>query len=265
MRLRSISLFLVLALCSRSAAAQPGPGQNVHVNVAISSVTLRGDTTGVSSTVANLATSLEKLNAFLVDAPSGVLRIQRPSPVRNWGAFTDFSARPIAYWAILGLLPAGTTSPVLYYESVGLPAIVTFWAGGDFPLTGGEADEPNPSAPPIDPLVSEMINGKTVGVNPWPTDRSSKALIARLRTLTQTSCAAPLTWITSSTLCTKLIGYLDQAETNRAAGKRPQAKSAMNSYISSLSGKTAGTFAAGVTNPGYWLLKPNADIINSVL
>jgi hypothetical protein len=62
-----------------------------------------------------------------------------------------------------------------------------------------------------------------------------------------------------------LVGYLDQAETNRAAGKRTQAKSAMNSYISSLSGKTAGTFAAGVTNPGYWLLKPNADIINTVL
>ncbi len=91
------------------------------------------------------------------------------------------------------------------------------------------------------------------------------ALIARLRTPTQTSCAAPLTWITSSTLCTKLIGYLDQAEANRAAGKNTQAKALMNSQISSLSGKTAGTFASGVTNPGYWLLKPNADIVIRVL
>jgi len=39
----------------------------------------------------------------------------------------------------------------------------------------------------------------------------------------------------------------------------------MNNYITSLSGKTAGTFASGVTNPGYWLLKPNADIINGIL
>jgi hypothetical protein len=64
-----------------------------------------------------------------------------------------------------------------------------------------------------------MINGKTVGVEPWPPDRTAKALLARLRALSQTSCGSPLKWITSSALCTKLIGYLDQADTYRAYAK----------------------------------------------
>jgi hypothetical protein len=110
-----------------------------------------------------------------------------------------------------------------------------------------------------------MINGKTVGVERWPVDRTAKALIARLKTLTQTSCATPLTWITSSSLCTTLVGYLTQTETYRAAGNVTKAKSSMASYIKSLSGKTAGTYATGVTNPAYWLLKTNADIVVSKL
>ncbi|MDP9206857.1 MAG: hypothetical protein M3P12_15640 [Gemmatimonadota bacterium] len=166
----------------------------------------------------------------------------------------------MADWAFLDLLPPAATSILLYFESVGPPAIVTAWFGKDVPVVEESAD-----TLPDDRLANYSVQGKTVGADPWPTDRTSKALIARLRTLTQTSCAAPLTWITSSTLCTKLIGYLDQAEANRAAGKSTQAKSSMNSYISSLSGKTAGTFASGVTNPAYWLLKPNADIVIRVL
>jgi hypothetical protein len=39
----------------------------------------------------------------------------------------------------------------------------------------------------------------------------------------------------------------------------------MASYIKSLAGKTAGTYATGVTNPGYWLLKTNGDIVASKL
>jgi hypothetical protein len=61
------------------------------------------------------------------------------------------------------------------------------------------------------------------------------------------------------------VGYLTQTETYRAAGNVTKAKSSMASYIKSLSGKTAGTYATGVTNPAYWLLKTNADIVVSKL
>lgn len=256
-------LSTVLVLVTAKAAPSQNPGQHVKVNVTPVSIAVRGDTIGISYTVQSTTASTEKLAAFLVDAPSRVLKIARPAPVASWSTDSLWAGRPIAQWIILNLLNPGSTTPQLYFESVGLPGILTYWAGGDFappPVDDAADAQPRP-----DLLATEMINGRTVGVDPWPADRSPKSLLSRLRSLTQSSCAPTLLWVTSSSLCTKLLGYVDQAETNRAAGKTAQAKSSLNSYISSLSGKTAGTFATGVTASGYWLLKPNAGIIISKL
>jgi hypothetical protein len=241
------------------------PGQRVQISIRVSSVVTRGDTTGVGAVITSLASSVEELWRYDVDAPAGVLKIVTPAPDSDWNTGTEFWDRSVAHWTILKSFPAGSVTPQFYFESIGLPAIVTYWAGGDYEH-GSEADW---GATDVilaeDPLVSRMINGKTVGVEPWPADRSPKALIARLRTLTQTSCATPLKWITASSLCTKLLGYLTTAETNRVAGNATKAKSSMASYSKALAGKTAGTYASGVTNPAYWLLKPNADIVVSKL
>ena len=169
----------------------------------------------------------------------------------------------MALWIILDLLRPGSTTPQLYFEAVGLPGILTYWAGGDFPPP--PVDDASDAKPPPDLLATEMINGKTVGVEPWPPDRTAKALLARLRSLSQRSCGSPLKWITTSALCAKLIEYLDQADTYRALGETIQAKSSLTSYISALSGKASGAFASGVTASGYWLLKPNASIVISKL
>jgi len=256
-------LSTVLLLVTAPAAHSQNPGQHVKVNVTLVSIAVRSDTIGICYTVQSTTASTEKLVAFFVDAPSRVLRIPRPTPVTDWSADSLWAGRPIAQWTILTLLNPGSATPPLYFESVGLPGILTYWAGGDFPPP--PVDDAADAQPRPDLLATEMINGKTVGVEPWPTDRTPKALIARLRSLTQASCAAPLTWITSTSLCTNLLGYLTQAETNRAAGNVNKAKSSMATYIKSLSGKTAGTYATGVTNPGYWLLKPNSHIIGSNL
>lgn len=253
-----ISISLMLA-ASAVLPAQT-PGVQLSVDITVKSLTLRGDTAGVTYTILNRSTSRDSLFTFTIDAPAGVKSIPTPQPKTSYSVLGSYRGRPVADWAFLDLLAPSVTSIPLYFESVGPPGIVTAWFGKDVPVVEESAD-----TLPDDRLVNYSVQGKSVGVDPWPSDRTPKALIARLRTLTQTSCTAPLTWITSSTLCTKLVGYLDQAESNRAAGKRTQAKSAMNNYITSLSGKTAGTFASGVTNPGYWLLKPNADIINGVL
>jgi hypothetical protein len=157
---------------------------------------------------------------------------------------------------------ASTTTPVIHYEAVGVPGILAFWAGGYFPVPvgGDEAETDSTSAP--DPFVTQMITGQTVGVEPWPTDRSAQALLARLKTLSQTSCAAPLSWITDSTLCTQLTADLDQAETYRAAGQTSDAASTLNDYKSHLStGSSNGT----VKSPAFWLLTANADIVISHL
>jgi hypothetical protein len=251
--------FLAFLIAGSALSAQT-PGARVTVDVTVKTLVVRGDTTGVTYVILNRSTSLDSLFTFTVDAPAGVKAIPTPQPKTSYSVLGSYRGRPVADWAFLDLLAPSATSIPLYFESVGPPGIVTAWFGKEVPVLTERAD-----TLPDDRLANYSVQGKTVGVDPWPTDRTPKALIARLRTLTQTSCAAPLTWITSSTLCTKLIGYLDQAESNRAAGKTNQAKSAMNNYISSLSGKTAGTFATGVTNPGYWLLKPNADIVNRVL
>jgi hypothetical protein len=257
-------LFLtIILIVAAEAAPCQNPGQHVKVNVTPGSITVRGDTTGITYTVQNTTASREKLVAFLVDAPARVLRIPPPAPVMDWSTDSLWVGRPMAQWIILTLLKPGSTTPRLYFESVGLPGILTYWARGHFPPP--PVDDADDGKPPPDLLATEMIHGKTVGVDPWPADRTAKALIARLRALTKTSCAAPLNWVQPSALCTKLVGYLDQAETNRAASSVNEAKSSMAAYIESLSGKLAGTFAAGVTDSGYWLLNPNAEIIISKL
>jgi hypothetical protein len=254
-------IFLILPIVCVGTLRAQTPGTRITVDVTVQSVAAQGDTMAVSYVLYNRPTSSDSLYTFTVDAPARVKSIPTPLPITSYDADSIYRNQPVADWAFLDLLPPGRTSVALTYRSVGLPSIVNDWVGGNYPVVPESASDTLSG----DPIKYRTVGGKTVGVSPWPADRSSKALIARLRTLTQASCAVPLTWITSSTLCTKLIGYLDQAETNRAAGKRTQARSAMSNYIGSLAGKTAGTLAAGVTNPGYWLLKPNADIINTVL
>jgi hypothetical protein len=236
-------------------------GTNLTVDVTIKSIAVRGDTMGLTYVVLNKATSRDPLLRFAVDAPAGVKSIPLPQPATSYFVLGTYQGRPMAEWMFLDFLAPGATSIPVYFESVGLPAIATHWAGGDDP----PVDESVADSTSEDPLKYHAVAGKTVGVEPWPVDKSAKALIARLKTLTQTSCATPLKWITASSLCTKLLGYLTTAETNRAAGKVTLAKSSMATYIKSLAGKTAGTFATGVTSPAYWLLKTNADIVVSKL
>jgi len=258
--MRRILIPLLCALYSRSLPAQ-NPGQHVAVDVQITSVARSSDTIGVSYVVSSLPSSSELLGRFAVDVPGGVLRITTPSPTDQWDTDTTFNGRSLAHW-VGGMIPAGSSTPELHFDAVGIPAIVTYWVGGVFVFPSRE--EPD-NSPETDPFVAEMINGKTVGVEPWPTDRTSHALIARLRLLTQTSCAAPLLWVNSADLCSQLVSNLDQAESFRAGGQSLDARNSLNAFISAISGSTPGAFAPGVNSLGYWLLKTNAEIVLSVL
>lgn len=251
---------MLLTVCGATLNAQT-PGTQLTVDVTVKSLVVQGDTMAVTYVLYNRPTSHDSLWTFTVDAPAPIKSLPRPQPKTSYSVHTMYRTQPVADWTFLSLLPPGVTSIPLTFQSVGVPSIVKYWVGGDYEVT----EEGVVDTLSGDPLKYRTVPGNTVGVEPWPVDRTAKALIARLKTLTQTSCAAPLTWITSSSLCTTLFGFLNQAETNRAAGNVNKAKSSMASYTKSLSGKTAGTFASGVTNPGYWLLKPNADIINGVL
>jgi len=260
-RLARFLIIVCLVVFSTAGRAQ-NPGQGVSVNIELKSVIVRGDTIGVKAQVTNLGSSRDSLLTYMVDAPSGVTQILRPSPASDWFTLSAFRSRPMATWISGQTVPPGGTSPDLYFESIGVPAIVTYWAEGEHePPDLPDAPE---SALATDPLTTEMVNGKTVGVMPWPVDRSAAGLLSRLRGLTQSACASPTVWITDSTLCAQLTSDLDQAETFRANGQTTEARNSLDNFKARLAGPN-GTFAADVSSSGYWLLVPNADIVKNSL
>jgi hypothetical protein len=165
----------------------------------------------------------------------------------------------MAVWDLIGRqLPPGEVTPDLSFQALGLPGISTFWAGGKFKRS---SDEDAAETEVDDPLTNEMVSGVTVGVEPLPADRTSPALLQRLRSLTSLSCKAPTLWITDASLCSELVSDLARAEALSSSGQVTQAKEVVSHYINRL----ADPRATGVTSPAYWLLKSNAEIINGKL
>ena len=246
-----------------SSRRGPNPGQRIAVDVQVESVATRGDTVGITYQVKNLEVSEESLLSFLVDAPSGVVNIATPTPKQNWYASTDFRQRPMAVWDLIGRqLPPGGVTPDLSFEAVGLPGISTYWAGGKFKRS---SDEDAAEAAVDDPLTNEMVHGVTLGVEPFPADKSPTALLKRLRSLTAATCKAPFLWITDPTLCNQLASDLDRAETLNSGGQPAQAKEVLSHFLALLSGTGAAIRDDGLTRPGYWLLSSNAKILKKRL
>ncbi len=254
--MRFLNALLALAACT--AAHAQTPGTQLTVDVTIDSVALRGDTIGVSYVLYNRPQSQDSMATFTVDAPAGVLALPTPQPIAKWWVSDRYRGQSVAHWVRLGGLPPSATSIPLYVESIALPGIVTYWIVGRFDVPEGEGDDSTLR----NPLTDNSVTGKTLGVESFPANRSVQGLLSRLRDLTNASCASPLLWITDSTICAQLINDVDQAEAFRSGGQTLLAKSALTHYETLLS---AGSITGSVTNPGYWLLKPNAEIIRNAL
>jgi len=256
--------FIVAVVCAAKLPAQT-PGTRLSVEVNVTSVVIRGDTTGVFYTVRNGSGSQDSLFTFTVDAPARVIYIAAPPPDSIWKADSLVSGnQPAAQWVTLDLLPPGAISPDLSFESLGLPSIVTHWAEGGWPLPAC-CDDDSANAGDAYTLAIRSVQGKTVGVEQWPSDRSTQALLGRLHELTQTVCGSPLIWVTDSALCTALVSDLSAAESFRASGATIEARNSLDHYKGLLSGPDPGSFAPGVTSPAYWLLRANADIVRGRL
>lgn len=255
-----IFIFIFLCLWSTSGDSQV-PGTRLTVDVNVTQVAFRGDTTLISYVVHNRSGSQDSLMMFIVDAPGGVSSISRPAPDSLWSADSLlYGVQPAAIWGILGLLPPAGTSPVLTFESVGLPGILSTWSQGSWPIpTCCEDDSTDPA---VGMLELHSVKGKTVGVEPWPTNRSVQALMARLRSLTEASCATDLLWITEPIVCAQLLLDIDQAELARSNGQHQVARTYIGHYKTVLS---TGATTGSVTNSGVWLLRPNADVVEALL
>jgi len=253
-RMRFSIAVTVLALSPSVGMSQGAPGTNLAVDVRVTAVTMRGETTQVTYVLRNAPTSAEQLFRFVVEAPAPVVRIWRPEPRGDWVAYTNYAFRSVARWAVLGEeMAPGDESPPLVFEAIGLPAIVTSSVRGYTPLS---TDIPSDTLPMP---VLEVVPDSTVGVEPFPTDGSAGNLLSRLHLLLDQACGTALAWITSSTVCTSLGGKLDTASQRLSQADTAGAETQIQSFLTELEAQH-GT-GLPVNDSAYWLLKVNAEYI----
>lgn len=187
-----------LVFAAFPANAQSLPGKNLSVAPRVRAVTISHDTSSVSYSPINAATSAERLMSFSVFTPVPPTFVSVPSQPRAWYVSRSFADRTVVTWTALGLIAQGDSMPTLTLRGKGLPAIVNAWFQGDSMVVMDESDTSD--TPNYDELDDLSVKIQTVGIAAAPTTQS--ALIARLRTLTDSSCT--LGWITNARLCTSL-------------------------------------------------------------
>ncbi|MGH7584382.1 MAG: hypothetical protein ACREL5_14265 [Gemmatimonadales bacterium] len=150
-----------------------------------------------------------------------------------------------ARWVSLDGIAPGDSTPILQFQSFGLPGIAAAWYAGDSLIVVDEGA--GEDVPDYDILSDLSKKVQTVGVDSFPNPRTLSALISRLHTLTDSSCT--LVWITDSGLCTALSGDLGASPT-RVIG-----------YANSLD--SAHTGGSAVTDAAYLMLSANAAYVKA--
>jgi len=215
---------------------------------------MAGDTSTISYVLANDLASQEQLAAFTVNARAVPLVVFTPTPPDAWVVASTYRDRTVAQWVPLDLIPQGGQTPVLTFRAVGIASIDTVWYRGHRLPSTFEDDSstvvPPSNEPPqdADPLAVYSVPSLSVAVEPIPGGSTLATLTARLDSLRGQSCA--LAWITNTSLCTTLHGYLIAQPTNLTQ---------FNADLAA--GHTTG---GPVGDNAYWLLKANADYIISI-
>jgi hypothetical protein len=231
-------------------------------------VTMAGDTTRIAYAVTNSSTSTQELFAFTVDAPAPAFRVERPAATLQWHVTSRMAGRSVASWTFIEhQLAPGSTSPHLAYAAVGLPGIVRYWARIYVaPDTVEPADVPLPRARAADGPVADD-SGSTVGVVPFPEDRSAGALLARLtRLITQTCTRA---WVDDPTVCTELHAKIRRARTAFDSGQVDITQRELHAFVRQVNSEhgdvASGGTAGHVNGNAHALLRANALYVLSLL
>jgi hypothetical protein len=289
--MRALSTLAVLGSLFLAPTRSP-----VQLSVAVEPISLdvRGDTARVGYSVTNASSSTMKLFMFTVDAPAPAIRVEAPPKSANSYINTGTSfGRSVASWGFLKRLAPGMTSPPLAFSAIGLPGIVKYWAT-PFVAPGREEtpDVRIVSGAPIGPGNTAADSGLTVGVVPFPTDRSDAVLNARLRTLLARACG-DLGWIGSeervgaserigtpsrpakpqrslgredseqggSEVCRDLDGKLAKAERALARGATDDARDAIMEFAHKLDSMRHSHEHERMSGAGYALLRGNATYL----
>ncbi len=248
---------ITLAILPSVAVAQSPPGTRLSVTVRVTTVTMRLDTSDITYVVKNEASSAESLAQFAVDAPAPVYQVFDPAP-GHWFISKKVGSRSAAVWAALDVqTPPGQDTPSLRFVAVGLPAIVTSWTQGYYSVPDA-ADAAADTMPESDVLTTSVLD-TTVGVEPFPVDRTAAGLIVRLRGLLTQACGTSLPWITSSSVCNSLDAELDTASQRLSVADTAGTRAKIQEFNSTLTAQH-GT-GLPVNDSAYWLLKANADYV----
>ena len=216
---------------------------NLQVEVQPTASFGAGNVTRVSYVVANTVHSTDRLFEFAVRSPVPVWRLEVPGPRTHYLGATREGRDDVASWGWLDEMPKpGESSPVLAYEAIGLPGIVTYRALRYFGVRPA-GDSVVPEQFRFDSAGSEYVVGKTVGVVPLPLDVRPAALASRLRRLVDESCG--LGWIETVSVCRRL-----------RANARPSA-----SAIRSFHRELVAEHGRAVGEAAFALLAPNAEYL----
>jgi hypothetical protein len=220
----------------------------LHLDVQPTAAFLAGNVTRVSYVVANDARSTDRLFEFAVRSPVPVWRLEVPTPRTQYHSVMQEGGENVASWGWLdGMLRPGESSPVLAYEAIGLPGVVTYRALRYFGVREARPVSDQPEELRFDKAGAEYTVGKTVGVVSLPIDVRPVALASRLRQLVDQACE--LGWIDGATVCRHL-----------RANAKPSARTvrAFHRELVAQRGRV-------VSETAFALLAPNAEFLLSKL
>jgi hypothetical protein len=203
-----------LALVGTALASDKRRDDTLSIRVNPISLDVRGDTVRIAYLVTNTQASPTELFMFTVDAPAPALKVEKPAPPTRWDMDVKKKfGRSVALWAFIEpTLAPGNTSPPLAFSALGLPGIVKYWGEPWIPPDTVEtADVPASSVRPPSPGNSAADSGLTVGVVPFPRDRSRAALLVRLSGFLTDVCARG--WVDNQGICSSLRVKIQHDET----------------------------------------------------
>jgi hypothetical protein len=246
---RKILAVSAAMLATTGVARAQSAAINLRVDVQPTASFLAGNVTRVAYVVANGAGSTDRLFEFAVRSPVPVWRLEMPTPRTQFHGVIREGGEDVASWGWLDEMPRpGESSPVLAYEAIGLPGIVSYRALRYFgvrnarPVTSDEPEELR-----FDKPGTEYTVGKTVGVVTLPIDLRPVALANRLRRLVDQACE--LGWIDGGAVCRSLC-----------ANARPSQRA-----VRTFHRELVAQRGRGVTESAFALLAPNAEFLLSKL
>lgn len=199
------TLFHTLVTLIAAGVAQAQATQvKLQVDVQPTASFLAGNVTRMSYVVANTARSTDRLFEFAVRSPVPVWRIEVPTPRAQYLGATQEGGENVASWGWLDEMPRpGESSPVLAYEAIGLPGIVTYRVLRYFGVRPvAQSDLDGPEQLRFDKAGTDYTVGKTVGVVSLPIDLRPSTLAGRLQRLVDEACN--LGWVDAPATCQTL-------------------------------------------------------------